>query len=43
MSKRMVVMLIGAAVFVGTVGSVKFRQIRTATAQAASFRRRRRP
>ncbi|HVQ28749.1 MAG TPA: efflux RND transporter periplasmic adaptor subunit [Vicinamibacteria bacterium] len=38
MSKRMVVMLIGAAVFVGTVGSVKFRQIRTATAQAASFR-----
>ena len=38
MSKRMVVMLIGAAVFVGTIGSVKFRQIRTATAQAASFR-----
>lgn len=38
MSKRMVVMLVGAAVFVATVGGVKVRQIRTATAQAASFR-----
>ena len=38
MSKRMVVMLVGAAVFVSTVGSIKVRQIRTAVAQAASFR-----
>src|SRR6185295_10207972 len=34
----MVVILIAVAVFVTTVGGVKFRQIQTATAQAASFR-----
>src|SRR5262245_5069277 len=38
MSKRMVVMLIGVAAFVTTVGGVKFKQIKTATAQDASFR-----
>jgi membrane fusion protein (multidrug efflux system) len=37
MSKRMIVMLVGAAVFLGVTGSVKFRQIQVAVAQAASF------
>ena len=37
MSKRMVVMLVVVAAFVATVGGVKFRQIRSGIAQAASF------
>jgi len=37
MSKRMVVMLVGAAAFLGVTGSVKFRQVQAAVAQAASF------
>jgi membrane fusion protein (multidrug efflux system) len=37
MSKRMVVMLLGAAAVVATLGTVKVRQIQTASAQAASF------
>jgi membrane fusion protein, multidrug efflux system len=38
MSKRMVVMLVGVAAFMATVGGVKVRQVRTSAAQAASFR-----
>jgi len=37
MAKRMSVMLIGMAVFLAVIGSVKFRQVRMAAAQAASF------
>jgi membrane fusion protein, multidrug efflux system len=37
MTKRMIVMLVGAAAFVGVTGSVKFRQVQAAVAQAASF------
>ena len=37
MAKRMILMLTVMAVFVGTVGMVKFRQIQTGMAQAASF------
>ena len=37
MSKRMIVMLAGMAVFVGVVGTAKFLQIRAAIAQASSF------
>jgi membrane fusion protein (multidrug efflux system) len=37
MAKRMTLMLIGMAVFVTVIGSVKFRQIQMAAAQAASF------
>jgi membrane fusion protein (multidrug efflux system) len=37
MAKRMILMLVGVAVFVGAVGAVKFRQIQFGAAQAASF------
>jgi membrane fusion protein (multidrug efflux system) len=37
MAKRMILMLTVMAVFVGTVGTVKFRQIQMGMAQAASF------
>jgi membrane fusion protein, multidrug efflux system len=37
MKKRMVVMLVGMAVFIGAVGTVKFRQIQVGMAQAAAF------
>ena len=37
MTKRMIFMLVGAAVFLTSVGSVKFLQIRAAIAQASSF------
>jgi membrane fusion protein (multidrug efflux system) len=37
MSKRMIVMLAGVVVFLGVTGSVKFRQVQGAIAQAASF------
>jgi membrane fusion protein, multidrug efflux system len=37
MSKRMIVMLAGAVAFLGVTGSVKFRQVQAAVAQAASF------
>lgn len=37
MRKRMVVMLLGVTAFVGVVGTVKYRQIQGAIAQAASF------
>jgi membrane fusion protein (multidrug efflux system) len=37
MTKRMILMLAGTAVFVGAVGTAKFLQIRAAVAQASSF------
>ena len=37
MSKRMIVMLAAVAAFVAALGTVKFRQIQAAIAQAASF------
>ncbi len=37
MVKRMILMLVGVAVFVGAVATVKFRQIQLGAAQAASF------
>ncbi len=37
MAKRMILMLVGVAVFVGAVATVKFRQIQFGAAQAASF------
>ena len=37
MRKRMVVMLLGSAAVIATLGTVKFRQIQTSAAQAASF------
>ena len=37
MVKRMILMLVGVAVFVGAVATVKFRQIQMGAAQAASF------
>jgi len=37
MAKRMLLMLTGSALFLGVVGTVKFRQIVAAQAQAASF------
>lgn len=37
MKKRMFLMLLAMAVFVAVIGSVKYRQIRTASAQGASF------
>src|SRR5262249_10279111 len=37
MAKRMIVMLVVTALFVGALGFVKFRQIQTAIGQAASF------
>jgi membrane fusion protein (multidrug efflux system) len=37
MAKRMLVMLVATAVFVGALGFVKFRQIQTAIGQAAAF------
>lgn len=37
MAKRMIVMLIVTAVFVGALGFVKFKQIQTAIGQAAAF------
>ena len=37
MAKRMILMLVGVAVFVGAVATVKFRQIQMGAAQAASF------
>jgi membrane fusion protein, multidrug efflux system len=37
MAKRMISMLVGVAVFVGVVATVKFRQIQMGAAQAASF------
>src|SRR5207245_10047841 len=37
MAKRMFVMLIVTALFVGALGFVKFKQIQTAVGQAASF------
>jgi membrane fusion protein, multidrug efflux system len=37
MAKRMIFMLVGVAVFVGAVATVKFRQIQMGAAQAASF------
>ncbi len=37
MRKRMIVMLVAVAVFLGGVGTVKFRQIQAGAAQAASF------
>ena len=38
MKKRMILMLLGVAVFVTAVGAVKFRQVKTAIAQNSSFR-----
>ena len=37
MTKRMILMLAGVAIFVGAVGTAKFLQIRAAVAQASSF------
>jgi membrane fusion protein, multidrug efflux system len=37
MAKRMILMLVGVAVFVGAAATVKFRQIQLGAAQAASF------
>ncbi len=37
MAKRMILMLIVTAIFVGALGFVKFRQIRTAIGEAAAF------
>jgi len=37
MTKRMILMLVGMAVFIGAVGSLKLRQIQLGAAQAASF------
>ena len=37
MAKRMLVMLIGMAAFIGVIGYVKVRQVRMAIAQASSF------
>ncbi len=37
MRKRMIVMLVAVTVFVGLIGTVKFRQIQAGAAQAASF------
>src|SRR4051794_35433511 len=37
MMKRMILMLLVVAVFVGAIGAVKYRQIRGAMAQGASF------
>src|SRR5215475_9312044 len=37
MRKRMLLLLAGMAVFVAVLGTVKFRQIQMAAAQAASF------
>ena len=37
MLKRMILMLVTVAVFLGAIGFVKFRQIQTAIAQAAAF------
>jgi membrane fusion protein (multidrug efflux system) len=37
MTKRMLVMLAGVALFLGAIGSLKFRQIQAAVAQASSF------
>ena len=38
MKRRMTVMLLAVAIFVGIIGFVKFQQIQTAIAQGASFR-----
>jgi len=37
MAKRMIVMLVAVAAFLGAIGTVKFRQIQAAVAQASSF------
>jgi membrane fusion protein, multidrug efflux system len=37
MTKRMLLMLLGMALFVGAIGAVKYRQIKSASAQGASF------
>ena len=37
MRKRMVVMLVAVALFLGAIGTVKFKQIQAGAAQAASF------
>jgi membrane fusion protein (multidrug efflux system) len=37
MAKRMIVMLVGVAAFLGAIGSFKFHQIQMGAAQAASF------
>ena len=37
MRKRMIVMLVAVALFLGAIGTVKFRQIQAGAAQAASF------
>jgi membrane fusion protein (multidrug efflux system) len=37
MTKRMIVMLLGVAAFLGAIGTVKFRQIQAGMAMAASF------
>jgi membrane fusion protein, multidrug efflux system len=37
MKKRMIVMLVGVAVFLGAIGFVKFRQVQAAVAKNASF------
>ena len=37
MIKRMILMLLAVAVFLGAIGFVKFRQVKTAMAQGASF------
>jgi membrane fusion protein (multidrug efflux system) len=37
MTKRMIVMLLAVAVFIGGIGTVKFRQIQAGMAMAASF------
>ena len=37
MTKRMIVMLLAVAVFLGGIGTVKFRQIQAGMAMAASF------
>ncbi|HEY3204099.1 MAG TPA: efflux RND transporter periplasmic adaptor subunit [Thermoanaerobaculia bacterium] len=37
MKKRMILMLVGATVFIGAIGAVKARQVRAAIAQHASF------
>ena len=37
MTKRMIVMLVAVAAFLGTIGTVKFRQIQAGMAMAASF------
>jgi membrane fusion protein (multidrug efflux system) len=38
MIKRMILMVLAVAVFLGAIGFVKFRQVKTAMAQGASFR-----